>query len=98
MGKYWKLLDASGKPCVSATPGLFGGHRRSRIFGKMDCRAALRAIERGGYVRYRVFFADAQTALSAGYRPCAICLPREYATWKAQRSNPAQALCRAIPR
>ncbi len=88
MRKDWKLLDASGKPCVSVAPGQFGGHRRSRIFGRMDCRAALRAIERGGYIKYRVFFADAQTAQAAGYRPCAVCMPREYAVWKVRHRNP----------
>jgi len=30
-----------------------------------------------------VFFADEQTAVAAGYRPCAVCLPDEYAQWKA---------------
>jgi methylphosphotriester-DNA--protein-cysteine methyltransferase len=30
-----------------------------------------------------VFFADEETAIGAGYRPCAVCLPAEYAAWKA---------------
>jgi Metal binding domain of Ada len=33
--------------------------------------------------RNRVFFADEQTAVAAGYRPCAVCLPDAYAQWKA---------------
>jgi methylphosphotriester-DNA--protein-cysteine methyltransferase len=32
----------------------------------------------------RVFFADEQTAVAAGYRPCAACLPGVYAAWKAR--------------
>jgi methylphosphotriester-DNA--protein-cysteine methyltransferase len=32
-----------------------------------------------------VFFADEQTAVEAGYRPCAVCMPEEYARWKARR-------------
>jgi methylphosphotriester-DNA--protein-cysteine methyltransferase len=33
-----------------------------------------------------VFFADENTAIAAGYRPCAVCMPEEYATWKAGRA------------
>lgn len=66
----------------SPTPGVFGGHRRARIYGKLDCPAALRAIVRGQYVKYRVFFADERTAVAAGYRPCAACLPEAYARWR----------------
>jgi methylphosphotriester-DNA--protein-cysteine methyltransferase len=32
-----------------------------------------------------VFFADEQTAIAAGYRPCATCLPEKYARWKARK-------------
>jgi methylphosphotriester-DNA--protein-cysteine methyltransferase len=32
-----------------------------------------------------VFFADEATAVAAGYRPCAVCLPERYAAWKAGR-------------
>jgi methylphosphotriester-DNA--protein-cysteine methyltransferase len=32
-----------------------------------------------------VFFADEHTAIAAGYRPCAVCLPQKYAAWKASR-------------
>jgi methylphosphotriester-DNA--protein-cysteine methyltransferase len=40
------------------------------------------AIERGGYVKHRVFFVDEATAIRAGYRPCGVCLPVQYAKWK----------------
>ena len=46
-----------------------------------------RAIARGGYVAPRVFFADEPTAVAAGYRPCAICLPAAYAAWKSGRAG-----------
>jgi hypothetical protein len=42
----------------------------------------LRAIVRGAYVKNRVFFRDEATAVAAGYRPCAVCLPEKYAAWK----------------
>jgi hypothetical protein len=75
------LTDADDRQYESPTPGQLGGHRRGRLYGRLDCPAALRAIARGGYVKHRVFFADQQTALAADYRPCAVCLPGQYAAW-----------------
>lgn len=71
---------------LSATAGALGGHRRSRIYGRLDCPSALLAIARGGYVAHRVFFADEATAIAAGYRPCAVCMPDEYRRWKQRLS------------
>ena len=34
-------------------------------------------------MQHRVFFADEPTAIAAGYRPCAGCMPVEYRAWKA---------------
>jgi Metal binding domain of Ada len=76
------LVGQDGKPYLSPVPGTFGGHQGNKIYGRLDCRAALRAIARGGYVKHRVFFRDETGAIAAGYRPCAICLPQNYALWK----------------
>ncbi|WP_347905826.1 metal-binding protein [Pseudomonas purpurea] len=81
--KRYALLDAQGQPIRSAERGTVGGHRRSRLYGCLDCPAALRAIARGGYVAHRVFFKDEATARAAGYRPCAVCMARAYTEWKA---------------
>ena len=67
--------------------GTIGGHRLTRIYGRLDCPSALRAIAKGGYVTHRVFFADEATAVAAGYRPCARCLPVQYREWKANASG-----------
>ncbi|MCC6314877.1 MAG: metal-binding protein [Thermomicrobiales bacterium] len=80
--RTWRLLDARGQPYQSARPGTLGGHRRTRIYGRFDCPSARRALDRGGYAAHRVFFADEATAVAAGFRPCATCLPRQYANWK----------------
>ena len=85
----YTLLGADGKPRESDVPGQWGGHRRTRIYGRLDCPSALRAVARGGYLRQRVFFADEATAIAAGYRPCAICCPDRYQAWK-QQANAAQ--------
>jgi methylphosphotriester-DNA--protein-cysteine methyltransferase len=74
MRRTWTLLGADGT---------LGGHRGTRIYGRLDCPAALRATAKGGYVRQRVFFLNRTHARAAGYRPCAVCLPREYAKWKS---------------
>jgi methylphosphotriester-DNA--protein-cysteine methyltransferase len=68
--------------------GTLGGHRGTKIYGRLDCPSALRAIARGGYVKYRVFFADEAAAIAAGYRPCARCMPERYRDWKANESAP----------
>ena len=75
-------IGADGRPFTSAIPGAFGGHRRNRLYGRLDCPAALRALAAGGYVRSRVFFADEPTAIAAGFRPCAVCLPVAHQGWK----------------
>lgn len=80
--KTYTLIGVDGKPCSSHTLGTLGGYKRNKIYGRLDCRTALRAIDKGGYVTQRVFFADEQTAISAGYRPCAVCMPKEYVEWK----------------
>jgi methylphosphotriester-DNA--protein-cysteine methyltransferase len=79
------LIGADGAEFTSPKPGAFGGHRKTRIYGRLDCRAALQAIARGGYVNQRVFFLDEAAAVAAGFRPCAVCLPEHYARWKARR-------------
>lgn len=84
MSRY-TLIGPDGRPYRSAAPGTVGGHRRGRLYGRLDCPAARRAIARGGYVAHRVFFADERTAVAAGYRPCAVCLPDQYARWKRGR-------------
>lgn len=78
----YRLLNAQGQLVLSDVPGTIGGHRRSRIFGRLDCPAARRSLARGGYRQHRVFFADAATALAAGYRPCAVCMRDDYRVWK----------------
>jgi methylated-DNA-[protein]-cysteine S-methyltransferase len=82
--RTWTLIGADGKPYESPTPGTLGGHRRSKGYGRLDCPAALRWIAKGHYVKHRVFFADEETAVAAGYRPCAVCMPERYAEWKAR--------------
>ncbi|MGY8955995.1 MAG: Ada metal-binding domain-containing protein [Alphaproteobacteria bacterium] len=83
----YRLTNAKGQSYESAKPGRFGGHRRTKIYGQLDCRSALRWLAKGHYATHRVFFRDARSARSAGYRPCAICLPEQYAVWKRRADD-----------
>lgn len=83
--KTYTLIGGDGQPYRSARPGTLGGHRRSKGYGRLDCPTALRWIAKGHYVAHRVFFADEETAITAGYRPCAVCLPERYRAWKENR-------------
>lgn len=85
--KKYILIGTDGRPYKSETPGELGGHRKNRIYGRLDCPVALRWIEKGYYVKHRVFFKDEKTAIAAGYRPCAVCLPEKYAQWKDSMNN-----------
>ncbi|MBA2351290.1 MAG: hypothetical protein H0V78_05735 [Burkholderiales bacterium] len=44
-------------------------------------------------VKSSVFFADEQTAIAAGYRPCAVCLPQKYKAHKAKETLRETACC-----
>ncbi|CAI2790034.1 Uncharacterised protein [Serratia grimesii] len=95
--KRYLLTDETGHVQESPLPGTLGGHRRNRLYGRLDCRAALQAIARGGYVRHRVFFANKATAIAAGYRPCAVCMPEEYAAWKSALAPETKKISRRYP-
>jgi methylphosphotriester-DNA--protein-cysteine methyltransferase len=73
--KTYRLLGADGKPYDSLTKGALGGHKGSKIYGRLDCRGAKRHLANGTYQKSRVFFADEATALAAGYRACKQCKP-----------------------
>ena len=81
----YHLIGRDGKPYDSETPGTLCGHRKLKIYGRLDCPSALRYIAKGQYVAHRVFFADEETAIAAGYRPCAKCMSEAYRRWKEQQ-------------
>jgi len=83
--KIYTLVGTDGKPYQSLIKGRLGGHRKDKIYGTLNCKSAARWIAKGFYVKQRVFFADEQTAIAAGFRPCANCLPEKYKQWKINR-------------
>jgi methylphosphotriester-DNA--protein-cysteine methyltransferase len=89
----YRLLAPDGRTYSSAQPGMLGGHRGTRVYGRLDCPTALASIRRGQYVTHRVFFADELAALDAGFRPCGSCLRELYRDWDQDREGFAAARC-----
>lgn len=85
--KVYHLIGKDGRSYDSLIPGTLGGHRKLKIYGKLDCPSALRYIAKGQYVKYRVFFPDEETAIAAGYRPCAVCMREKYKEWKLEHPD-----------
>jgi hypothetical protein len=83
--RTYTLLDPDRQP-TRAQPAARSAAAGQAAYTAGSTARPLRAIARGGYVSNRVFFADEQTAVGAAYRPCAVCLPDEYAQWKARPS------------
>ncbi len=81
----YKLIDTNGEIYLSEISGIFGGNKKLKIYGQLDCYSALSTIKRfpGSYEKSRVFFADEKTALAAGYRPCGNCLREKYREYMA---------------
>jgi len=80
MTKLYKLLSPNGDIYDSEIPGELGGNKKAKIYGKLTCTAANRAISKG-YAQHRVFFENESKAIAAGYRPCGRCMKEQYAIW-----------------
>ena len=79
--KLYKLIGPDGKEYLSEEKGQLGGNRKAKIYGRLDCSAAIRSLSQG-YAEVRVFFKDEETAQAAGYRPCGSCMKEQYKRWK----------------
>lgn len=88
--KKYKLIGKDGKQYYSASKGTLGGNSQSKIYGRLDCPSANRYIAKGQYIKHRVFFADEETAIAAGYRPCAVCMKEKYLLWKNSQKSKKQ--------
>lgn len=77
--RMYKLRQPDGHDAPSPTKGTLGGHRKLKIYGRLDCRKAISRFPE--HLRYRVFFADERAAIRAGFRPCEACMVDEYCRW-----------------
>lgn len=85
--KPYILTDENNNQVLSSIPGSFGGHKKLKIFGRLDCPSANSHLGKGQYAKNRVFFLDEKSAIEAGYRPCAVCMTKEYRKWKADQAE-----------
>ncbi len=88
--RTYTLMGADGNLYQSDVKGEYGGHRGTKVYGRMDCPSALRALRmdsRDVYIKNRVFFKDEATALEAGYRPCGTCLREKYKQYMANKAE-----------
>ena len=83
----FRLIDKNGEEYLSSIPGNYGGNKRLKIYGKLDCPSANRWIAKGYYIQDRVFFLTEEDAINAGYRPCAVCMKKEYLEWKERQKS-----------
>lgn len=88
--KMYKLMGPDGNFYLSPEKGLFGGNGAAKIYGRLDCGAALNAIKKYGelYNSTKVFFKDEADAIAAGFRPCGNCMKAHYKLWKEGKIIP----------
>ena len=72
MPKLYKVIRNS-EVVRTRTPGKYAGSKRDKIFGRLDCPSGTRLMKREN----RVFFADWDDAIEAGFRPCLVCKPHK---------------------
>jgi methylphosphotriester-DNA--protein-cysteine methyltransferase len=89
--KLFTLTGPDGTPFLSSARGTLGGHRRNKIYGRLDCKTAARYLARGSYQKNRVFFADEASARLAGFRPCSHCLPGRAKALVSGAAEPIQS-------
>lgn len=69
-------------PLVENGAVKLGGHRKLKLYGRLDCKSANRYLKNGTYQKNRVLFVSEAEAIENGYRPCATCLPQHYEKWQ----------------
>jgi methylphosphotriester-DNA--protein-cysteine methyltransferase len=56
---------------------VLGGNRKLKIYGRLYCWSGRRMK-----LQNRVFFSSEIEAIEQGYRPCGLCMKKEFASWK----------------
>lgn len=68
--KRYRCLRGTGEMAELPIPGVYGGYRKDKIYGRLDCKSGKRTKPEN-----RVFFLTVQDAWDAGYRACKNCKP-----------------------
>ena len=81
---YWCHADLDPvrlRRLVASGVIILAGNKKLRIYGQLSCRSGKR-MHRDN----RVFFADEDAALAAGFRPCGHCMRDAYLRWRQGRA------------
>ena len=73
MIRHVDISDAELSQMMKEKMIVFGGNRRLKIYGKLNCKSGKRMKREN-----RVFFVSAAEATQAGFRACGHCMKSEY--------------------
>lgn len=76
------LLPTELRALIKAKVINFGGNKKLRIYGRLDCSSGKRML-----ITNRVFFTSVYEAQHLGYRPCGHCMKKEYIIWKNKHGS-----------
>ncbi len=76
-----QIDDRSVRSLIRKKGIVLAGHRKSLIYGRLDCYQGKR-MKRAN----RVFFATEAHAQWSGFRPCGQCLRAQFALWQARKA------------
>ncbi len=71
------ISDTSARKKIQQKNILFGGNRKLKIYGTLQCRSGKRMKREN-----RVFFSSEQKAKDNDFRPCGHCMRNDYKKWK----------------
>jgi len=77
----YKILE-NGQIVLSDVPGKYAGHKKYKIFGRLDCKSGMKMKKEN-----RVFFHTLEDAVLHGYRPCRNCNPMDEEEFKRIRES-----------
>jgi methylphosphotriester-DNA--protein-cysteine methyltransferase len=73
MLEHYKLTSEEVTLLIRKRQITFGGNKRLKIYGLLQCRSGKRMLRKN-----RVFFSSVDEATKLGYRPCGHCMKKEY--------------------
>ncbi|MBE7635467.1 metal-binding protein [Sneathiella sp. P13V-1] len=76
MMRHLEIQDAAFKAYIKAGDIQWGGHRKLKIYGRLDCWSGKKMKREN-----RVFFKSKEEAQSSGFRPCGHCMKKAYRQW-----------------
>jgi len=79
--KEYKLLGINGD-YFSKIPATCGGNKNLKVYGKMNCPSTLYLDGNDS-----VYFENPEIANKLGYRPCSVCMKKEFQKWEQSKQN-----------